>query len=52
MVAPLESGLLTIDEACERNSLTMEELALWQSSGDRLGMQGLRLTRIQHCRDK
>ena len=52
VVAPLEAGLLTIDEECERNSLTMEELALWQSSGDRLGMQGLRVTRIQHYRDK
>ena len=32
--------------------LTTEELALWQNSVDRSGMQGLRVTRIQHYREK
>lgn len=52
VVAALKGGLLTIDEACERYSLTIEELALWQNSVDRSGMQGLRVTRIQHYPDK
>ena len=52
VVAAIKGGLLTGDEACERYSLTFEELALWQTSVDRSGMQGLRVTRIQHYRDK
>lgn len=52
VVAALKGGLLTIDEVCERYSLTTEELALWQNSVDRSGMQGLRVTRIQHYREK
>jgi hypothetical protein len=52
VVAALKAGLLTTREACERYSLTTEEIALWHSSVDRSGMQGLRVTRIQHYRDK
>lgn len=52
VVAAIKGGLLTISEACDRYSLTVEEIALWQSAVDRSGMQGLRVTRIQHYRDK
>ena len=31
--------------------LTLEEFASWQRAVDRSGMQGLRVTRIQHYRD-
>lgn len=51
VVAAIQGGLLTFDEACERYSLTLEELASWQRNVDRSGMQGLRVTRIQHYRD-
>ena len=51
VVAAVNGGLLTIDEVCERYSLTLEEFASWQRSVDRSGMQGLRVTRIQHYRD-
>ena len=44
-------GLLSIDEVCERYNLTIEEFASWQRSVDRSGMQGLRVTRLQHYRD-
>ena len=44
-------GLLSIDEVCERYNLTLEEFASWQRAVDRSGMQGLRVTRIQHYRD-
>jgi hypothetical protein len=42
---------LTIDEVCERYQLTLEEFASWQRAVDRPGIQGLRVTRIQHYRD-
>lgn len=52
VVAAIDGGLLTIDEACERYRLSLEELASWQRSLDRAGVPGLRATRIQHYRDK
>ena len=51
VVAAVNGGLLTIEEACERYGLTLEEFASWQRAVDRSGMQGLRVTRIQHYRD-
>ena len=51
VVAAVNGGLLSIDEVCERYSLTIEEFASWQRSVDRSGMQGLRVTRLQHSRD-
>ena len=51
VVAAVNGGLLTIDEVCERYDLTLEEFASWQRAVDRSGMQGLRVTRIQHYRD-
>ena len=50
-VAAVNGGLLPIDEVCERYTLTLEEFASWQRAVDRSGMQGLRVTRIQHYRD-
>jgi hypothetical protein len=51
VVAAVNGGLLTVDEACERYDLTIEEFAAWQRAVDRSGMQGLRVTRLQHYRD-
>lgn len=51
VVAAVNGGLLTIEEACERYNLTLEEFAGWQRAVDRSGMQGLRVTRIQHYRE-
>ena len=51
VVAAVNGGLLTIDVVCERYSLKLEEFASWQRAVDRAGMQGLRVTRIQHYRD-
>lgn len=48
VVAAVNGGLLTVDEACARYSLTVEEFASWQRAVDRSGMPGLRVTRIQH----
>lgn len=48
VVAAVNGGLLTVDEVCQRYSLTVEEFAGWQRAIDRSGMPGLRVTRIQH----
>ena len=51
VVAAVNGGLLSIDDVLERYGLTLEEFASWQRAVDRSGMQGLRVTRIQHYRD-
>ncbi len=48
VVAAVNGGLLSVDEACDRYGLTVEEFATWQRAIDRSGMPGLRVTRIQH----
>ena len=50
VVAAVNGGLLSVDEACARYELTTEEFAGWQRAVDRSGMPGLRVTRIQHYR--
>lgn len=47
VVAAVNGGLLSVDEVCDRYSLTLEEFASWQRAVDRSGMPGLRVTRIQ-----
>jgi Protein of unknown function (DUF1153) len=51
VVAAVNGGLLSVNDVCERYSLTLEEFASWQRAIDRSGMPGLRVTRIQHYRD-
>ena len=48
VVAAVNGGLLSVDEACQRYGLSLEEFAGWQRAVDRSGMAGLRVTRIQH----
>jgi hypothetical protein len=51
VVAAVTGGLISVDEACVRYSLTIEELTNWQRALTRSGMPGLRVTRIQSYRD-
>jgi len=51
VVAAVDGGLLTPDEACQRYNMYPEELASWQRMFDRVGVPGLRATRVQHYRD-
>ena len=51
VVAAVRGGLLTVEEACARYALTLDEFLTWQRSIDRHGLAGLRTTRIQHYRD-
>ncbi len=50
MVAAVRGGLLSLEEACERYVLTVEEYLGWQRSIDKHGLPGLRTTRIQQYR--
>lgn len=50
VVAAVRGGLLSLEEACERYTLTVEEFLSWQQSIDRFGLAGLRATRVQQYR--
>ena len=45
VVYAINGGLLTVDEACERYSLTLEELTGWQRAAAQFGLTGLRVTK-------
>ena len=51
VVAAVRGGLLTLEEACARYSLSIEEFLAWQRAIERHGLAGLRTTRIQQYRD-
>ncbi|MEL6361879.1 MAG: DUF1153 domain-containing protein [Pseudomonadota bacterium] len=50
VVAAVRGGLLTLEEACDRYSLTVEEFLSWQKAIDQHGLPGLRATRVQQYR--
>jgi hypothetical protein len=50
VVAAVRGGLLSLEEACQRYTLTVEEYLSWQASIDEHGLAGLRTTRIQQYR--
>jgi len=50
VVAAVRGGLLTLDEACQRYSLTLEEFLSWQRAIEQHGLPGLRTTRLQDYR--
>ncbi len=51
VVAAVAGGLLTMDEACHRYSISIEEFVSWQRAVSLSGMPGLRVTRLQDYRD-
>ena len=50
VVAAVRGGLLSLDEACERYKLTVDEFLNWQQSIDKHGVRGLRATKAQQYR--
>src|SRR5690554_714421 len=50
VVAGVRAGLITLEEACERYTLSVEEFLSWQRLIDRHGLRGLRVTRLQDYR--
>jgi hypothetical protein len=51
LVAAVRGGLLSLEEACERYALTVDEFLAWQRSIDLHGLPGLRATRLQDYRE-
>ena len=50
VVAAVQAGLLSIDEALARYKLTLEEFTGWQRALYRHGMRGLQITQVQVCK--
>ena len=50
VVAAVRGGLISLEEACERYTLSVEEFLSWQRLIDRHGMRGLRTTHLQDYR--
>lgn len=50
VVAAVRGGLLSLDEACRRYTLSVEEFLAWQRAIERHGLRGLRATRVQDYR--
>lgn len=52
VVAAVRSGLLSLEDACERYQLSVEEFLAWQRMIENHGILGLRTTRLQEYRRK
>ncbi len=50
VVAGVRGGLISLDDACRRYGLTVEEFMSWAQTVDQHGVQGLRVTRLQDYR--
>ena len=50
VVVGVRTGLLTVEDACQRYGLSVEELASWQRLIDKYGVRGLKATKVQDYR--
>jgi hypothetical protein len=50
VVAAVQAGLITLDEALARYRLTLEEFTAWQSGLYRHGLRGLQITHHGFCK--
>jgi len=50
VVAAVRGGVISLDEACRRYTLSIEEFLSWQRLIDSHGLAGLRVTRLQDYR--
>ena len=50
VVAAVRSGIISLEEACSRYKLSIEEFLSWQRLIDSHGVPGLRATRLQDYR--
>jgi hypothetical protein len=50
VVAAVRAGVISLDEACRRYTLSIEEFLSWQRLIDSHGLAGLRVTRLQDYR--
>jgi len=51
VVAGVQGGLISLDEACERYRLSVEEFLSWQHAIAKHGLDGLRATHTQDHRN-
>lgn len=51
VVAAVRGGLISLDEACERYKLTIDEYLSWQRSLEKHGLSGLRATQVREKRE-
>ena len=51
VVAAVQGGKITLEEALRRYQLTEEEFRAWQRAYDAHGLPGLRATRLQQYRN-
>ena len=50
VVAGVRNGLISLEEACNRYKLSVDEFLSWQRLIDEHGVRGLRTTRLQQYR--
>jgi hypothetical protein len=50
VVAAVDGGLLSLEDACSRYALTVEEFLSWERALQRFGTAGLRATHVQEYR--
>ncbi len=51
VVAAVHGGLISLDDACRRYRLSLEEYLSWERALQRHGTPGLRITHAQEYRD-
>ena len=51
VVQAVRAGMISLQEACRRYNLSVEEFLAWQRAIERHGIPGLRVTRLQIYRD-
>lgn len=51
IVSAVRNGALSLEEACRRYQLSVEEFHAWQRAIETHGVAGLRVTRLQIYRD-
>ena len=52
ILAAVEVGLLTVEEACARYGLSLDEFLLWKRAVKTAGVSGLKIKRVQDHRSR
>lgn len=47
VLSAINDGSISLEDACKRWRLSLEEIQLWQRAVDKVGTPGLRVTRVQ-----
>jgi hypothetical protein len=50
VIAAVRGGLLSLNDACKRYNLSIDEFLIWRCQIERHGLPGLRTTKIQNYR--